>query len=353
MLHEFITENRDEILRRARSKVAGRIAPKATSAEIEIGIPLFLDELVSTLAHGKDRRPQIDRDAASHGKVSQEMGFTVAQVVEDYGELCQAVTQLAIELRAPIDTNEFKTLNRCLDEAIAQAVTEYGRARDQFATADEVQRLGFLAHELRNHLQTASLSFAILRSGAVAIGGSTGSVLDRSLAALRDLVDRTLAQVRLDTGVDHSEPVSIALFLEEMEAAGSVSARLREISLSVDRVDPDVTVVADRQLLGSAISNLLQNAIKFSKSPGHVHVRATADRDHVTIAVEDECGGLKPGQANRIFEGPRRSGQDGSGLGLGLLISKRAVESMGGTLNVRDMSGVGCVFTIRMPRLRS
>jgi len=52
MLHEFITENRDEILRRARTKVAGRMAPRATSAEIEIGIPLFLDELVATLQSG-------------------------------------------------------------------------------------------------------------------------------------------------------------------------------------------------------------------------------------------------------------------------------------------------------------
>jgi len=223
--------------------------------------------------------------------------------------------------------------------------------RDRSSSAEEVQRLGFFAHELRNHIQTASLSFAILKTGAVAIGGSTGAVLDRSLAGLSDLMDRTLAQVRRDTGVDHSEPVSLALFLEEIEAAGSVSARKREISLAVDRVDPRVTVMADRQLLGSAISNLLQNAIKFSRSPGHVHVSTIAELDRVTIAVEDECGGLKPGQVDVIFEGPAQSGQDGSGLGLGLLISKRAVESMGGTLSVRDLPGVGCVFTIELPRL--
>jgi signal transduction histidine kinase len=294
MLHEFITANRAEILRRARSKVAGRLAPKATTAEIEIGIPLFLDQLVATLAHGGDRRVEMDRDATLHGQRSHEMGFTVAQLVEDYGELCQSVTQLAIEMKAPIDTSEFKTLNRCLDDAIAQAVTEYGRVRDRSTSADEVQRLGFLAHELRNHLQTANLAFAILKTGTVAVGGSTGAVLDRSLAGMGLLVDRTLAQIRLDSGVDHSERVQLSLFLEELEAAGMISARNRGITLVVDRVELDVFVLADKQLFGSAVSNLLQNAIKFTKSGGHVHLRAIVARGRVTIAVEDECGGLQP-----------------------------------------------------------
>jgi hypothetical protein len=57
-------------------------------------------------------------------------GFTVGQVVHGYGDVCQAVTDLAVEMGAPISTDDFRTLNRCLDDAIAGAVTEYAGEQD-------------------------------------------------------------------------------------------------------------------------------------------------------------------------------------------------------------------------------
>src|SRR5687767_12306224 len=131
MLHEFLTANREEILRRTRARVATRAAPRPTHEELALGIPLFFDELIVILSGAADRGDVIDRDATRHGERRQRMGFTVAQVVHDYGDLCQVVTELAIELRAPIGTEEFKTLNGCLDDAIAQAVAEYARERER------------------------------------------------------------------------------------------------------------------------------------------------------------------------------------------------------------------------------
>ncbi len=352
MLHQFLIDNREEILDRARARVGTRLAPKPTLDELMLGIPLFLDELVAILERGHDRSEKIDTDATRHGELRQQKGFTVAQVVHDYGDLCQVVTQLAMELKEPIDTDDFKTLNRCLDDAIARAVTEFARVRERTIADDEVQRMGYLAHELRNHLHTANLSYEILRSGAVAIGGSTGAVLGRSLQGLQTLVDRTLAQVRLDSGVDRPERLVVAQFLEEVEAAGSIEAKERGVSLSVDRGDLSVDVEADRQLLGSAVSNLLQNAIKFTPTSGHVHLHSAATRESVTIEVGDECGGLRPGQAEQFFADSRPKSQDRNGLGLGLQISRRAVESMGGTLRARNRVGIGCVFTIELPRLQ-
>src|SRR4029079_4363289 len=110
-------------------------------------------------------------------------GFTVAQVVHDYGDVCQAVTQLAIDKDSEISADEFKTLNRCLDEAIAEAVTEYARQRELSLSNRETERLGFFAHELRNLLSNAMLSFEVLKTGSVGIGGSTGAVLGRNLIA--------------------------------------------------------------------------------------------------------------------------------------------------------------------------
>ena len=352
MLHEFISTHREEILGRTRKRVAERSAPQPTHAELDHGVPLFLDEIVAILASGRVHSREMTRDAAIHGEHRQRAGFTIAQVVRDYGDICQVVTELALELGADIDSGEFRVLNGCLDDAIAEAVTHYSRQRERSISDDEVQRLGFLAHELRNHLHTASLSFNILKGGTVAIGGSTGAVLGHSLAALGSLVDRTLAEVRLDSGIYHSEPIEIAPFLEEVEAAGSILAKDSGISLSIERGDAGIAVQGDRQLLGSALANLLQNAFKFTSAAGHVELRATATEDRVVIEVEDECGGvlrLEP-SAEPSKTGPPVV-QKTSGLGMGLSISRRAIETMGGTVRARNRDRLGCVFTIDLPRL--
>ena len=123
----------------------------------------------------------------------------MSQVVHDYGDICQAITELALERHAPITTDEFHTLNRCLDTAIAEAVTEHARITAQRTGTEEIERLGQVAHELRNLLGTA-LAFRTLKQGAVAINGSTGAVLGRSLMGLSDLIDSTLSEVRLGAG---------------------------------------------------------------------------------------------------------------------------------------------------------
>src|SRR5580765_2517411 len=153
MLHEFVTVNRDEIIRRCRMKVASRSIPPPTEAEIDHGVPLFLDQLVDALRLGLSSSPQIERTAGRHGQELLLRGFTVSQVVQDYGDVCQSVTGLAVELNAPISTDDFRTLNRCLDDAIAGAVTEFGLGTDRSTLNGELARgnarVGFLAHQVR------------------------------------------------------------------------------------------------------------------------------------------------------------------------------------------------------------
>src|SRR5687768_11220211 len=119
MLHEFIAVNREEIIRRCRAKVATRSVPPPTEAEIDHGVPAFLDQLRNALRFGETTSPEISRSAIKHGHDLLLQGFTVSQVVHDYGDVCQAITQLAVEVSAPISTEDFGTLNRCLDDAIA------------------------------------------------------------------------------------------------------------------------------------------------------------------------------------------------------------------------------------------
>jgi signal transduction histidine kinase len=120
----------------------------------------------------------------------------VSQVVHGYGDVCQAITELAVELDAPISSDDFRMLNRCLDDAIAAAVTEFGSERDQSIegeAADETQRLGVLAHQLRTSIHSARGALDAIKSGRVGIAGSTGSVLDRSLVVADELIERLVA----------------------------------------------------------------------------------------------------------------------------------------------------------------
>jgi signal transduction histidine kinase len=295
--------------------------------------------------------------AGKHGSEFFQKGFTVDQVVHDYGDLCQSVTELAAENMAPITVDEFRTFNRCLDNAIAGAVAAYGSARDKIISAQGAEemneRLGSLAHELRNLLNSAILAFDAIKSGNVAVTGATGGVLDRSLLALRDTIDRSLAEVRLGAGLDaHRKSINVSEFLQELQVAAAMDAKARAIRFKVSPVDKGLTVDADRQMLASAISNLLQNAFKFSQRNGTVSLTARAAGERVLIEVEDECGGLPDGKADELFRPFQQKGSDRTGVGLGLSISRRAVEANQGKLEVRNVAGRGCVFTIDLPRSR-
>jgi signal transduction histidine kinase len=350
VLHDFLSANRTAIIARTRAKVAARETPRATESELSNGIPLFLDQLVNALRSPRSS-DAIGASAAEHGRSLLRQGFTIAQVVHDYGGVCQAVTELADELKVPITTTEFNAFNACLDDAIAQAVTEYAQQREQSITDEGRARSGELAHELRNALGAATLAFETIRMGSVGPRGSTSALLGRSLSRLSQLIDSSVVQTRLDAGIRAPERVSMREFMEEVEVGASIEANTRGLTLTVMTVDPGVDVKVDRQLLAAAVTNLLQNALKFTRAKGHVSVSTSSSKDHVLIEVEDECGGLPPGKAEELFRRFEQRGRDRTGLGLGLLISRKSVEADGGEIRVRDKPGIGCVFTIDLPRL--
>lgn len=355
VLYDFITANKAEIIDRARAKAAPRRFPAVSSGELAGGIPLFLDQLAETLRLKLTSEPfsptAIGNSAGRHGVDLLEKGWTIAQVVHDYGDICQAVTETAVERRLAISSEDFQTLNLCLDDAIAGAVTEFSRERDERSLGHgEAERLGRLTHELRNHLSTAMLSYDALTSGRVGIGGSTGAILGRSLTGLRDLIDTAISEVRLAAGAHAARRISLATILREAEGAASLHARQREMKLGFASPPAGVLVQADPQLLFSALLNLIQNAFKFTVPHGHVAVRTAITDGKVLIEVEDECGGLPDENAEGYFSpfGDRR-GRNRSGLGLGLSISRKAVRTFGGDIQVRNLPGKGCIFVIELP----
>jgi hypothetical protein len=212
MLHEFLTSNRQILIARCREKVAKRFEPAQSLATIDHGVPLFLQQLAETLRieqhtpiRNFDSEPtpaptEIGRAAALHGAELLRRGFSVDQVVHDYGDVCQCVTALAVEQDVPISTDEFRTLNRCLDNAIADAVAAFGAAsktsiEGQVETLQ--QRLVVFTAEHRRLIDVAIQSFNAIKTGNIGTGGATGALLVHTLEELSSLSDRTMPELLL------------------------------------------------------------------------------------------------------------------------------------------------------------
>jgi hypothetical protein len=185
MLHEFLTSNRKLLISRCREKGAKRFQPTEASATIDHGVPLFLQQLVETLREEQntpvrsgDSEPapahtEIGRAAALHGAELLRRGFSIDQVVHDYGDVCQCVTALAVEQEISISSDEFRTLNRCLDNAIADAVSSFGLARQTSIErqAETLQhRLVAFSAEHRRLIDIAIQSLNAVKTGN--IGGT-------------------------------------------------------------------------------------------------------------------------------------------------------------------------------------
>jgi signal transduction histidine kinase len=372
MLHDFIKANRADLIAQCGAMVAARTKPEPTDIDLTHGIPIFLDQLIDALTiervseSERGRLPatfprayasEIGSMAALHGRDLLERGFTLEQVVRDYGDVCQAVTNLAHQKGARIEVDEFRTFNRCLDNAIAGAVTEYAFRQAAVATENGFEslnsRLGPLAHELRNYLHIATYAVKAIKAGNVGISGATGAVLDRSLIGMRNLIDRSLAEVRVTAGLPpRLKDVRLVDFLGEVAASASLDPLARQCKFVVAPVGEDVRVHVDSEMLAAAVGNLLQNAFKFTKRHTEVRLHAHVHEGRVLIDVADHCGGLPPGIPERLMQPFVQSGHDRSGLGLGLDICRRSVEANDGVLRFRDVPGSGCVFTIDLPEHR-
>jgi len=355
MLRDFIATHRQEIITRCQLRVAARRLAMSDEPDA-FGVPLFLDQLWETLCLGLSSNPEVGQSAIQHGRELLNKGFSVSQVVYGYGDVRRSITQLATETNAAFSAADFCMLNLCLEDAIAGAVTEYCRKLDQSSTigvppAHGADRMGFLAHELRNLVNTAIVSFDVLRAGNVGIVDSTGSVLHRSLLGIRALINQSLADVRLTHGVQHQEPIYLSDVVDEVTTAAALQAHTIGIRLIVEPVDQDVVIEGDRQVLAAVVGNLVQNAFKFTGPHTAVTVRVIAGSERVLIEVEDECGGLLGTNPEDLFRPFEQHNSDRSGLGLGLAFSRWGAESIQGRLYARSLPGRGCVFTVDLPRV--
>jgi signal transduction histidine kinase len=363
MLYEFLRDHRETILAGSRERIRSEAGLQITDAELAEGVPVFLDQLVhvlrredgATSEEGRSAagdRSAMDESAARYGETLLRVGFTISQVVRGYGAVCQTVTGLLDELKIPVSAREYETLNRCLDDAIAEAVTSYEALTDRGVAAREVEHLGSLAHELRNSLAVAMSTVHLLKQRVIGFSGRAPTTLERALARMRDLIDRSLAEVRSRAKLPPAwESIRLAEVFEYVSTTAGCDAEARALDITWD-VEPSLVIEADRQLLISAVTNLVQNALKYSRRGGTVAIRARRAGECVVIEVEDACGGLPEGAVGRIFDAYAQAGADRSGLGLGLPIVARSVKAHDGELRVHNLPNKGCIFEISLPESR-
>ena len=373
MLHELISSNRKDLIAVCAARAARRRNSGTGGPPVLYGAGRIIDQLVAALAPANERtrrrssaKPaearienaqlrEIGDIAAHHGMEMLGQGLSVDSVIHEYGDLCQAITQLAQRRGTPISAQEFESLNWCLDNAMAAAVTEYAHQRDLLVLREGSEaiheRLGSFADELRDLLNSAVRAVSAIKAGAATDATTHSAVLDRSLNALHHLIDRSLAEIRLESGMtSYREAIAMPDFIAEMEPWAQMEARANGCSLVVLPVSEDLAVNADRPHLCAALKQLLRAAFKATRRRGSVALSVASTPSRVLVEVEDACGGLPAATAAQLARTVEHRGAPRPALGSDHAMSKRSVEESGGRLRMRNLPGAGCVFTIDLPR---
>jgi PAS domain S-box-containing protein len=249
------------------------------------------------------------------------------------------------------------TERKLLDQALQEQNVELKRARAAAENANLAKSdfLSSMSHELRSPLN-AILGFAqLMNSDSPPPTASQTASIDQILRAgwyLLELINEILDLAQIESGrlALSAEPTSVAEVMLECQAMIEPLGQKRGIKMEFPLFDLPCYVDADRTRLKQVLINLLSNAIKYNQPNGTVVVemnRTDGDSDRVRISVKDSGAGLAPDKLAQLFQPFNRLGQERSteeGTGIGLVMSKRLVELMGGEIGVESAVGSGSVF---------
>ncbi|MBC7539663.1 MAG: hypothetical protein H7281_12645 [Bacteriovorax sp.] len=239
MLYEFLQNNEDEILALTEQKTLELAGDHPSSSQLKEGLPIFYKQVIEVIHHAdkpssppaKDitaiakaadendepamaeaanqpEEAELAKSAGRHGSELSRLGYKLSHVVHAYGALCQAITEVASKKNFPVTASEFHALNRCLDVAIAGAVTVYQALQDAQVHSHDRKMPGFLANEMRNALASANVAFQTIKQGTVGFGGDTADILEKSLKRIEELIDLSLAQEKAEVEKTKVSPTS-------------------------------------------------------------------------------------------------------------------------------------------------
>jgi signal transduction histidine kinase len=354
-LSEFLQLNRAAVITLWQVKVEAEILKRdLTQEQLLDDLSLLIDQVVETLALRSGNLVEGGRSAVAraHGRQRHTVQHELADVVREYGLLFEAVIELANQLEVMLHASDVLHLSRCLSTCAAEAAEEYANKSTAERRRADFEFVAFLAHEVRNPLYAARVAWELGKQTGE-ISGASVDRLARSLLRMAELIDHALLQSRLtmvQTGAElHPAPVAVAHLIEAAREDAAVEAEHKRIRVEVDS-KVEIVLQGDERLLRSALSNLVCNAVKFTPNGGVVVLRARLQEGHLLVEIEDECGGLPPERAERLFDSfVQGAPGDRRGFGLGLAIARQALEAHRGTVSVKNRPGVGCTFTVGIP----
>lgn len=254
------------------------------------------------------------------------------------------------------DVSEHAREARRLEQLVQQRTSELKLAleRAEFTAAAAIKFLSTASHDLRQPLQATALLV-----GSLAMDLSAGRSLDTiraiesSVAASMELLDALLEFSRLDAGAARPSISAVDLGSVMQRAAGSFSAEARVKGLDIRVVPSRTLVLSDRNLLGRIVRNLLSNAVKYTDR-GTILLGCRRRNGRIVLQVWDTGWGISEAESGRIFwefyrARSNHSGDEATGLGLGLAIAQRLSTVLRHQLAVKSWPGRGSVFSLEMP----
>ena len=321
-------------------------------SELRDGIGDYLNNLADSLRSSESAEiggtDAWKRVAKEHAMTRVRLGFDIDQLVREFVILRRVAQEIAID---PSDGLQIVLLADLIDAAIATSVKSYVESRDYRTRQQEEEHLGFLTHELRNPLTTASLAASQLRKDPSLTPRSQRvlDLLDHGLDRTRELIEQALLAGKLEAGQTQPviEDLRAADVIEEALTAARAEARRKGLVLETN-FDRQIVVRADSQLVMSAIQNLADNAVKFTDA-GRVEITLEGRGAEAVIHVRDSCPGISAAELEKIFEPYERGRSEKPGTGLGLAIARRAITLTGGTIGAESNETQGCHFWITVP----
>ena len=358
--HEPALEELADAINTHHAAIVGRwleqVAKDADAAhvpqsDLRDGIDEYVDRLAEVLRKGDGMEHRgVEawvETARSHALTRVRIGFDISQLVHEFSILRRVLFDAVRDhVHEPRQAERVADL---MDGAVAAAVKSYVDARDFEQRKQEAQHIGFLTHELRNPLNVSILATSRLR---LSLGGAHEhelSLITRGHDRLRELIDQVLRNERLELGEVEVHAVDVVLseLVDNAIVGAQLAAAEKGIALEV-RVDPEPLHV-DPELLGSAVQNLVDNAVKFTDH-GRVQISTRSKQGEVVVDVYDNCDGLSAEELRTIVHPFKRGHTNKPGSGLGLAIARRAVEAHGGRLEAESTAHRGCHFWITLPR---
>lgn len=347
-LAQLIQEHRGAIARdfivRARNYGAAQSLP---DEDVLDNLEGFLDELATAVAAGEPPSGT-SAAAAAHGEQRFRLGYDLASVMREYSAVREALARVIAANEDRVSIQGTLTLFASVVLGMADSASRYTALHEMRMEAQTSEHIAFLAHELRNPLSSAAMALALMRDKGELLASRTAAALERGILRTLRLVDDSLVTVKLRAlGRLDRRPIDVSAFLEDIVADSMFDADAKGI---VFTASGEGRAVVDVKALRSAVSNLVRNAVKFTKPGGAVTVRGRCVDSRFVVEVEDECGGIGEAQIDKLFDPFVQVGQDRSGFGLGLAIARQVASAHDGQVRVHDLPHRGCVFMLDLPQ---